>query len=129
MYIQYTWYEVCIHILGSIYKRVRSNRRQFIFLRSDACDKAFFLKRQTFHARHQRNTHTRTHPRPYNNNFLVLPVLWQICELEDGHKAFAFSTGMAALSAVTRLVRTGQEIILNNDSYGGTYRLLSKVYS
>lgn len=34
---------------------------------------------------------------------------------------------MAALSAVTRLVRTGQEIILNNDSYGGTYRLLSKV--
>ena len=52
---------------------------------------------------------------------------FQICELEDGHKAFAFSTGMAALSAVTRLVRTGQEIILNNDSYGGTYRLLSKV--
>lgn len=34
---------------------------------------------------------------------------------------------MAALSAVTRLVHTGQEIILNNDSYGGTYRLLSKV--
>lgn len=51
----------------------------------------------------------------------------QICELEDGHKAFAFSTGMAALSAVTRIVRTGQEIILNDDSYGGTYRLLSKV--
>lgn len=51
----------------------------------------------------------------------------QICELEEGHKAFAFSTGMAALSAVTRLVKTGQEIILNNDSYGGTYRLLSKV--
>ena len=51
----------------------------------------------------------------------------QICQLEDGHKAFAFSTGMAALSAVTRLVRAGQEIILNNDSYGGTYRLLSKV--
>eukprot|EP00904_Undaria_pinnatifida_P008972 jgi/Undpi1/5204/HiC_scaffold_2.g00486.m1 len=53
----------------------------------------------------------------------------QICQLEDGHKAFAFSTGMAALSAVTRLVRAGQEIILNNDSYGGTYRLLSKVAS
>lgn len=50
----------------------------------------------------------------------------QICDLEDGHKAFAFSSGMSALSAVTRLVRAGQEIILNNDSYGGTYRLLSK---
>ncbi|CAM9395765.1 unnamed protein product [Ascophyllum nodosum] len=53
----------------------------------------------------------------------------QICELEEGHKAFAFTTGMAALSTVTRMVRSGQEIILNNDSYGGTYRLLSKVAS
>jgi cysteine-S-conjugate beta-lyase len=51
----------------------------------------------------------------------------QICELEGGHKGFAFSSGMAALSAVTRLVKPGQEIILNDDSYGGTYRLLSKV--
>ncbi|KAG5184537.1 cystathionine beta-lyase [Tribonema minus] len=51
----------------------------------------------------------------------------QICELEEGHKGFAFSSGMAALSAVTRLVKPGQEIILNDDSYGGTYRLLSKV--
>ena len=59
--------------------------------------------------------------------FVRVPKREQICQLEDGHKAFAFSTGMAALSAVTRLVRAGQEIILNNDSYGGTYRLLSKV--
>ncbi|KAG5176022.1 cystathionine beta-lyase [Tribonema minus] len=51
----------------------------------------------------------------------------QICELEGGHRGFAFSSGMAALSAVTRLVKPGQEIILNDDSYGGTYRLLSKV--
>ncbi|CAM9793831.1 unnamed protein product [Chrysoparadoxa australica] len=50
-----------------------------------------------------------------------------IAELEGGYKAFAFSSGMAALSAVTRLVKPGQEIILNDDSYGGTYRLLSKV--
>ncbi|CAN0130313.1 unnamed protein product [Discosporangium mesarthrocarpum] len=34
---------------------------------------------------------------------------------------------MAALSTITRLVRPGQEIILNDDSYGGTYRLLTKV--
>ncbi|CAM9542194.1 unnamed protein product [Phaeothamnion confervicola] len=51
----------------------------------------------------------------------------QIAELEEGFRAFAFSSGMAALSAVTRLVKPGQEIILNDDSYGGTYRLLSKV--
>ncbi len=53
----------------------------------------------------------------------------QICELEGGHKAFAFSTGMAALSAVTRLAKSGEEIILNDDSYGGTYRLLSNIVS
>ncbi len=53
----------------------------------------------------------------------------QVCELEGGYKAFAFSTGMAALSAVTRLAKSGEEIILNNDSYGGTYRLLSNIVS
>ncbi len=53
----------------------------------------------------------------------------QICELEGGHKAFAFSTGMAALSAVTKLAKSGEEIILNDDSYGGTYRLLSSIVS
>ncbi len=53
----------------------------------------------------------------------------QMCELEGGHKAFAFSTGMAALSAVTRLAKSGEEIILNDDSYGGTYRLLSSIVS
>lgn len=46
-----------------------------------------------------------------------------------GAKAFCFTTGMAALAAVVRLVQAGEEIILNDDSYGGTYRLLSKVAS
>jgi cystathionine beta-lyase len=34
---------------------------------------------------------------------------------------------MAALSAITRLVSAGDEVIVNDDSYGGTYRLMSKV--
>jgi cystathionine beta-lyase len=50
-----------------------------------------------------------------------------IAELEGGTAAFCFSTGMAALSAVTRLATSGDEIILSDDSYGGTYRLLSQV--
>ena len=44
-------------------------------------------------------------------------------------KAYCFTTGMAALAAVVRVVQAGEEIILNDDSYGGTYRLLSKVAS
>uniref|UniRef100_K3XBP1 cysteine-S-conjugate beta-lyase n=1 Tax=Globisporangium ultimum (strain ATCC 200006 / CBS 805.95 / DAOM BR144) TaxID=431595 RepID=K3XBP1_GLOUD len=51
----------------------------------------------------------------------------QMAELESGHRAFAFTSGMAALSAVTRLAHSGDEIVLSDDSYGGTYRLLSKV--
>ena len=51
----------------------------------------------------------------------------QMAELEYGYRGTAFTTGMAALSAVARLARQGEEIILNDDSYGGTYRLLSKV--
>jgi len=53
----------------------------------------------------------------------------QIAQLEGvpGARAFCFTTGMAALTAVTRLLRAGDEVIVNDDSYGGTYRLMSKV--
>eukprot|EP00595_Chromulina_sp_UTEXLB2642_P002047 CAMPEP_0196763898 /NCGR_PEP_ID=MMETSP1095-20130614/4975_1 /TAXON_ID=96789 ORGANISM="Chromulina nebulosa, Strain UTEXLB2642" /NCGR_SAMPLE_ID=MMETSP1095 /ASSEMBLY_ACC=CAM_ASM_000446 /LENGTH=357 /DNA_ID=CAMNT_0042118115 /DNA_START=215 /DNA_END=1285 /DNA_ORIENTATION=+ len=44
-----------------------------------------------------------------------------------GAKSYAFSTGMAALNAVIRLVKSGEEVIVNDDSYGGTYRLMSKI--
>lgn len=51
----------------------------------------------------------------------------QMAELENGQKAYAFTSGMAALSAVSRLAKSGDEIVLSDDSYGGTYRLLSKI--
>jgi len=53
----------------------------------------------------------------------------QVAQLEgvDGARAFCFTTGMAALTAVTRMVAAGEEVIVNDDSYGGTYRLMSKV--
>jgi cystathionine beta-lyase len=44
-------------------------------------------------------------------------------------KSFAFSSGMSAISAMCRLVSCGEEIIANDDSYGGTYRLLSEIVS
>ena len=53
----------------------------------------------------------------------------QIAQMDGGARAFCFTTGMAALSAVTRLVKSGDEVIVNDDSYGGTYRLMSKVAS
>ena len=51
----------------------------------------------------------------------------QLAELEDGVHACAFASGMAAITAVTRLVESGGEIIAGNDSYGGTVRLLERL--
>ncbi len=48
-----------------------------------------------------------------------------LAELEGGCHAFAFSSGMAAVTAVTRLVSAGAAIVAGNDVYGGTYRLLA----
>eukprot|EP00271_Cylindrocystis_brebissonii_P015036 TRINITY_DN3694_c0_g1_i3.p2 TRINITY_DN3694_c0_g1~~TRINITY_DN3694_c0_g1_i3.p2 ORF type:complete len:272 (+),score=40.99 TRINITY_DN3694_c0_g1_i3:93-908(+) len=50
-----------------------------------------------------------------------------LAKVEGAKRAFAFSTGMAALAAVTKLVEAGQEILAGDDIYGGTDRLLSRV--
>lgn len=49
-----------------------------------------------------------------------------MADAEGAKHCLAFSTGMAALSAVTRLVSAGDDVVLSDDSYGGTYRLLAQ---
>ncbi len=51
----------------------------------------------------------------------------QLARLEYARSAFAFSSGMAAISAVTSLVNAGEEIIIGDDIYGGTHRLFSQL--
>lgn len=51
-----------------------------------------------------------------------------VSKLENGDASFAFSTGMAAIDAVLRLLVPGDEIIAIEDIYGGTYRLFNEVY-
>lgn len=51
----------------------------------------------------------------------------QLASLENGTRGFCFSSGMAAISTVTKLLRTGDEILADCDLYGGTCRLFSKV--
>lgn len=51
----------------------------------------------------------------------------QLAELEHGIRAFAFASGLAALTAVTRLLQPGDEIAVVDDVYGGTCRLFSKI--
>ena len=51
----------------------------------------------------------------------------QLAAIEGAAHAFAFTTGMAALSTVTSLLAHGQGVLASDDSYGGTVRLLSRV--
>jgi len=48
---------------------------------------------------------------------------------EGATHGMAFSSGLAAIDAVCRLVRPGQEVLVGLDAYGGTWRLLDKVWS
>jgi cystathionine beta-lyase len=51
----------------------------------------------------------------------------QLANLEGGTYACAFASGMAAITALCRLVNSGEEIIAGEDLYGGTVRLLDQV--
>ena len=52
----------------------------------------------------------------------------QLAGVENGRHAFSFSSGLAAEDAIIRaLTRPGDHIVLGNDAYGGTYRLISRV--
>ncbi|MFI5047121.1 MAG: cystathionine gamma-synthase, partial [Acidimicrobiia bacterium] len=50
-----------------------------------------------------------------------------IASLEGAAHGFAFASGMAAEDAVLRLLAPGERVLIPNDAYGGTYRLVSKV--
>ncbi|WP_314686963.1 cystathionine gamma-synthase [uncultured Bifidobacterium sp.] len=53
----------------------------------------------------------------------------QLAAIEGARYAIAFSSGLAAIDVLLRSsVLPGQRILLGNDVYGGTYRLLSKVF-
>ena len=52
-----------------------------------------------------------------------------IAELEEGTAGFAFASGMAAITAVLSLFRAGDRILISSNVYGGTYRVLDRVFS
>jgi len=51
-----------------------------------------------------------------------------IAKLEGGAAGFAFGSGMAAITAVLALFRTGDKILLSSNVYGGTFRVLAHVF-
>ena len=51
-----------------------------------------------------------------------------IANLENGHSGFAFSSGLAAIDAVVKLLKSGDEIIAVDDIYGGAFRQFTHIY-
>ncbi len=52
-----------------------------------------------------------------------------IAALENAKFGFAFASGMSAIDAVLKLVKAGEHVILGDNTYGGTFRLFSKILS
>ena len=52
-----------------------------------------------------------------------------IADLEGARKGFAFSSGMAAISAAVMLLRGGDHLIATEGLYGGSYRALTRVFN
>jgi cystathionine gamma-lyase len=59
------------------------------------------------------------------------PTRWAlercVADLEGGAQAFAFASGLAAISTVLELADSGSHIVAGDDMYGGTYRLFERV--
>lgn len=51
-----------------------------------------------------------------------------IAELEGGRHGFAFGSGLAAITTVLSLFAKGDRILISSNVYGGTYRVLDKVF-
>ncbi|HEX2090729.1 MAG TPA: cystathionine gamma-synthase [Actinomycetota bacterium] len=52
-----------------------------------------------------------------------------IAALEQGHGALCFASGMAAEATFLQLLKAGDHVVLGDDVYGGTYRLVARVLS
>ena len=49
--------------------------------------------------------------------------------IENGNYGLAFGSGLAAIDAVIKLLKPGDEVVSTNDLYGGSYRLFTKIYA
>lgn len=48
--------------------------------------------------------------------------------IENGQYGLAFASGLAAIDAVIKLLKSGDEVISTSDLYGGTYRIFTKIF-
>lgn len=51
-----------------------------------------------------------------------------LAALENGADGICFGSGLAAMDAVLKLLKSGDEVVSTNDLYGGSYRLIKKIF-
>ena len=51
-----------------------------------------------------------------------------LASIEAGEFAFAFGSGLAAMDALLKLLKPGDEVVSTDDLYGGSYRLFTKIF-
>jgi cystathionine beta-lyase len=77
---------------------------------------------QTTPGRHKGFEYSRTH----NPTRQALEL--SLASIEAGEFAFAFGSGLAAMDAVLKLLKPGDEVVSTDDLYGGSYRLFTKIF-
>ena len=77
---------------------------------------------QTTPGGHQGYEYSRTH------NPTRTALEKSLASIEAGQFGFAFGSGLAAMDAVLKLLKPGDEVISTNDLYGGSYRLFTKIF-
>src|SRR6195256_3546485 len=50
-----------------------------------------------------------------------------IAAIEGGKAGFAFASGMAAIGAIATMLKSGDHVVVSDNTYGGTFRLFDKV--
>ena len=50
-----------------------------------------------------------------------------VAAIEGGKAAFAYASGMAAIGAIATLLKSGDHVVVSDNTYGGTFRLFDKV--
>src|SRR5436190_11410962 len=50
-----------------------------------------------------------------------------VAAIEAGREGFAFASGMAAIGAIATMLKSGDHVVVTDNTYGGTFRLFDKV--
>src|SRR5471032_682863 len=50
-----------------------------------------------------------------------------VAAIESGKEGFAFASGMAAIGAIATMLKSGDHVVVSDNTYGGTFRLFDKV--